>query len=216
MRKLSDLDFYILWKTIEIMNIIKKSLHLLLRAQLIIFVGLVVLTVPTHADSASSPSLTPDQMKGFQKLQLKMYAVGQQLDEIRQKALEAKPKLKNQQDEYQSLLIKTMKKQGNDPDSALLRMHQIRGELQDQGLTKGKRKQLITEYQQKEVQIQQAGHDAIQDKRVHKAAEELSKATIVAMREQEPKTAELLQEMEELRQQMQQFIAKAKVDASGK
>jgi hypothetical protein len=203
------------------MNIIKKSLHLFLEAQLIAFVGLVVLTVPAHAESASSLSLTPDkltpdQMKGFQKLQLKMYAIGQQLDEIRQKTLEAKPKLKSQQDEYQSLLIKTMKKQGNDPDPALVRMHQIRGELQNQGLTKDKRKQLITEYQQKEVQIQQAGHDAIQDKRVHKAAEELSKATVVAMREQEPKTAELLQEMEQLRQQMQQLIAKAKADASGK
>jgi predicted RND superfamily exporter protein len=72
------------------------------------------------------------------------------------------------------------------------------------------------EYQQKDAQLQQAGRDAMQDEEVHKAAEELSKATIVAMREQDPKTAELLQEMEQLREEMQQIVAKAKADADGK
>jgi uncharacterized membrane protein YdfJ with MMPL/SSD domain len=155
-------------------------------------------------------------MQGFHKLQQKMHTVGQQLNEIRQKVLEAKPKLKNQQDEYQSLLFKTMKKQGNDPDPALARMREIEGQFQDQGLTEDKRKQLVMEYQQKDAQLQQAGRDAMQDEEVHKAAEELSKATIVAMREQDPKTAELLQEMEQLREEMQQIVAKAKADADGK
>jgi hypothetical protein len=198
------------------MNIVKKFLHLFSGAQFILFVGLAVLALSVHAESAKPLSLTPDQMQGFHKLQQKMHTVGQQLNEIRQKVLEAKPKLKNQQDEYQSLLFKTMKKQGNDPDPALARMREIEGQFQDQGLTEDKRKQLVMEYQQKDAQLQQAGRDAMQDEEVHKAAEELSKATIVAMREQDPKTAELLQEMEQLREEMQQIVAKAKADADGK
>jgi hypothetical protein len=190
------------------MDIAKKSLHLFFAVQLIAF------ALSAHAEPAKSPSLTPEQMQELQELQQKMHAVGQQLNEIRQKTLEAEPKLQKQQDEYRALLFKTMKGQGNDPDLALARMREIEEQVQDQDLAEDKRKQLIMEYQEKDAQLQQAGHDAIQDKGVHKAAEKLSQATIIAMREQNPKTGELLQEMEKVRKEMQQILAKTKAEAA--
>jgi uncharacterized coiled-coil DUF342 family protein len=190
------------------MDIAKRSLRLFFTAQLIAF------ALSVHAEPAESPSLTPEQMQELQELQQKMHAVGQQLNEIRQKTLEAKPELQKQQDEYRSLLFKTMKGQGSDPDPTLARMREIEEQVQDQGLAEDKRKQLIMEYQEKDAQLQQAGHDAIQDEGVHKAAEKLSQATIAAMREQNPKTEELLQEMEQVRKEMQQILAKTKAGAA--
>jgi uncharacterized coiled-coil DUF342 family protein len=190
------------------MDIAKRSLRLFFTAQLIAF------ALSVHAEPAESPSLTPEQMQELQELQQKMHAVGQQLNEIRQKTLEAKPELQKQQDEYRSLLFKTMKGQGSDPDPTLARMREIEEQVQDQELAEDKRKQLIMEYQEKDAQLQQAGHDAIQDEGVHKAAEKLSQATIAAMREQNPKTEELLQEMEQVRKEMQQILAKTKAGAA--
>lgn len=178
--------------------------------------GLTMVTVPIHAESThSSQSLTADQMKELKKLQVEMYAIELQLDEIRQKALQASPDLKIQQDKYQSLLLKTMKEQGNNPDPVLARMHQIEKELKNKDLSKDKHKHLVAEYQQKTIELQRASYDAVQIKQVHKAAEDLSKATVTAMSKQEAKTEELLHKMDQLRQQMQQ-LAGDKIKSSKK
>lgn len=180
------------------------------------FFGLAALALSAHAQPAKSLSLTPDQVQSLHKLQQKMQTTGQQLNKIRQETMKAKPELQNQQKTYQSLLFKTMKEQGNDPDPTLARMHDIEEQFQDQSLAEGKRQQLMIEYQQKNAQLRKAGHDAMQDKGVRQAAEDLSQATIVAMRKQNPKAEALLQQMDQLRKEMQQIVAKAKEGTDGK
>lgn len=194
------------------MDIAKNFLHLFCRLHFIVFAALTVLALPLHAQSGEDLSLSSEQMQELHKLQQKMRNVGQQLDEIRQQALEAKPELQEQQGEYQSLLFETMKEQGNDPASELTRMREIEGQIQDQELAEEERKQLIMEYRQKDVGLQQASRKAMQDEEVREAAEELSEATVAAMREHNPKTEELLQEMEQLRQEIQQMMAKIKAE----
>ncbi|ABA56652.1 hypothetical protein [Nitrosococcus oceani] len=192
------------------MDIAKKFLPLPWRAQFLAFAALTVFALPLHAESGEAPSLTPAQMQEFHKLQQKMRTVGQQLDEIRQETLKTTPKLQEQQEEYQSLLFKTMKEQGSDPDPALARMREIEGQVQNEDLPEDERKQFIMEYQQKDAQLQQASRDAMQDEKVRKMAESLSQDTVAAMREQDPKTEELLREMEQLREEMQGIVAKIK------
>ncbi|ADJ27083.1 hypothetical protein [Nitrosococcus watsonii] len=192
------------------MDIAKKFLPLPRWAQFIALAALAVLALPLHAQSGEAPSLTPEQMQEFHKLQQKMRTVGQQLDEIRQETLKTTPELQEQQEEYQSLLFKTMKEQGSDPDPALARMREIEGQVQNEDLPEDERKQFIMEYQQKDAQLQQASRDAMQDEKVRKMAESLSQDTVAAMRKQDPKTEELLQEMEQLREEMQGIVAKIK------
>lgn len=194
------------------MDIAKKFLRLFYRPQFIAFIALTVLALPLHAQSGGDLSLSSEQMQELHKLQQKMRTVGQQLDKIRQEALEAKPELQDQQGEYQSLLFETMKEQGNDPAPALTRMREIEGQMQDQELAEEKRKQLIMEYRQKDAGLQQASRKAMQDEEVREAAQELSQATVAAMREHNPKTGELLQEMKQLRQEIRQMVAQIKAE----
>lgn len=200
------------------MNIAKKTSYLFFGTQFIAFFGLAALALSAHAQPAESQSLslTPDQIQNLHKLQQKMQATGQQLNKIRQETMKAEPELQNQQKTYQSLLFKTMKEQGNDPDPVLTRMHEIEEQFQGQDLAEDKRQQLMIEYQQKNAQLRKAGQDAMQDKGVRQAAEDLSQATVVAMRKQDPKVETLLQEMDQLRKEMQQIVSKAKEGVDGK
>ncbi|QBQ53696.1 hypothetical protein [Nitrosococcus wardiae] len=194
------------------MDIAKKFLRLFCWLQLVAFAALTVLALPLHAQSGGDLSLSSEQMQELHKLQQKMRTVSQQLNEIRQEALEAKPELQEQQDEYQSLLFETMKEQGNDPAPALTRMREIEGQMQDQELAEEKRKQLIREYRQKDAGLQQASRRAMQDEKVREAAQELSQSTIAAMREHNSETEQLLQEMKQLRQEIQQMVAQLKTE----
>jgi hypothetical protein len=197
------------------MDIAKRYIRPFFQAQVFVVAALAAMALPVYAESAPSGGLTPDQMQEIQKLQQEMQAVGQQLDAIQQATLEAKPELQEQQEQYRTMLIEAMQEQGADPEPLLDRMGEIQEQLRDEELDKEKRQQLINIYREKDMRLQQARQGAMQDEKVRKAAEELSQATLAAMREQDPKTEGLLREVEQLRQQMQELMAAAKADGPG-
>jgi hypothetical protein len=197
------------------MDIAKRYIRPFFQAQVFVVAALAAMALPVYAESAPSGGLTPDQMQELQKLQQEMQTVGQQLDAIQQATLEAKPELQEQQEQYRTMLIEAMQEQGADPEPLLDRMGEIQEQLRDEELDKEKRQQLINIYREKDMRLQQARQGAMQDEKVRKAAEELSQATLAAMREQDPKTEGLLREVEQLRQQMQELMAAAKADGPG-
>ncbi|NIX11201.1 MAG: hypothetical protein GWN05_06585 [Gammaproteobacteria bacterium] len=145
-------------------------------------------------------------MQELQEVQQELRAVGQQLGRIQRQALQADPKLQEQQSEYRTLLLSTMKGNGHKPEADIARLNEIEGQLKAEGVPDEERRQLITEYRRTSAGLQQARQEAMQDGTVRAAAGALSEAVLTAMREQDPKTDELLGRMEELRERARRIV----------
>jgi hypothetical protein len=207
------LQIRFLYKKVYEMNIAKRHWRVFCQVQIFVVMVLAALALPAQGEEAApSGGLTPAQLQELQQLQQEMQTLGQQLDAIQQAALQANPELQNQQEQYRKKLTNAMQEQGADPEPVLERMGDIQEQLQDEELDKEKRQQLINTYREKDMRLQRARQEAMQNEEVRKAAEDLSEATLTAMREQDPKTEELLQELEQLQQRMQKLISEARAE----
>ncbi|CAB1277320.1 hypothetical protein [Candidatus Nitrosacidococcus tergens] len=185
-----------------------------------IFSFCIFITIVYGEDYPNPPSPTLDQlntlnteqMKEYQKLQLKIYAVEMQLDKIRENAITINPQLKKEMDQYQALVLETMAKQGHDPQPILARIRAIQDALQDPELEEEKRIDLTREYEKKNIELQKISQEAMKDEQVRKDADNLSTETITAMRKQDPITEELLQQMKQASESLSSFMAKVKLN----
>ncbi|CAH9019661.1 hypothetical protein [Candidatus Nitrosacidococcus sp. I8] len=184
-----------------------------------IFSFCIFITIAHSEDYPNPPSPTLDQlntlnseqMREYQKLQLKVYAVEMQLDEIRETAIMVNPQLKKEMDQYQTLVLETMTKQGHNPQPILARIETIQAALQNPELEEEKRIDFTREYEKKNIDLQKISQEAMKDEQVQQSANNLSTETIAAMRKQNPKTEELLQQMKQASDVLSSFMAKVKL-----
>lgn len=158
-------------------------------------------------------TISGQQMQELQEIQQQMRAVGQQLGQIQQQALQANPKLQEQQREYRTLLLSTMKGNGHEPEADIARLGEIEGKLKREGVPEEERRQLIAEYRQTSAGLQQARQEAMQDEAVRAAAGELSEAVLTAMKAQDPKTSDLVGRMQALRERARRIVTEGSAPA---
>lgn len=134
-----------------------------------------------------------------QEAQKKVMELGQRLNQIEQKAVEANPELKEQREEFQDLLMETMKDQGAEPQKRIDRLEEIQPKLSEaQG---EERQSLMQEFRQEQQSLMQAQRQAMQQEEVKQARQELQENTFNAMKEENPETEQIIKDLRAAQQE---------------
>ncbi len=157
---------------------------------------------PAHGD-LSGPQR--EQIKTFMQTREELLKVQQQLQQIQEKAVEARPALQKKQANFAALVEKEMKKQGHSPEQELAAIQALQNKLQSGDTPAGQRQDLMQQLQQKASKYQEAQRAALQNEQVRSARKDLMKDIITAMKQEDPKTDDLIQQMEQKQQKLEEL-----------
>lgn len=169
---------------------------------------------PAAAESSggqSAPSSeAPAVMQQLQAKQQKMQQLLGELRQIQKKVTQANPELAAQQDDYRDLVINTMSDKDFDPEAEIQDMRSLQAELRgNDQLGQKERQSKMQELQQKKQQFRSKQRQAMQDEQVQTAREELDQNMQAAMKEQNPKSEELIAQLNRLQKEYQSLLQKA-------
>lgn len=139
-----------------------------------------------------------------QKLMKSYQSKAQQLKKIHDKAIKNNPDLAKQQEQFQNQAKEAIKKQGYDVDSGQEKMQSLAKKLQSGDLSDDKRKEVMQQFQEERQKMVKARDKALSQPEIKKAGEKLEKDTIEAMKKEDSKTEQLMNEMDSMRDKLQQ------------
>lgn len=174
-------------------------------------VSALLIAGPVNAQSGQ-PAPGAQQSKGssMKELQTQARDLAKKLGQIREEAVQSDDALKARHEDFRKQLTAAMKEKGYTPEKDYQRMVEIRKEIQSADLDKEQRMELVKEFQKKQVELQQAQREAMQDEDLKEKRESLSQATVAAMKDRNPETENLMAEFDQVRQQLQQQRAAVK------
>lgn len=159
---------------------------------------------PAAPGAAGAGQPSPAQ-KEFMQTRAQLQQLQKQLGEIQQKVLDENPDLQQQREDFQKLVMTTMKDQGATPQEDVNKLKTLQAELQKEDLPKDKRQRLIQEFRDTNMALQQAQQQALQNKQVQEARKSLNNALITAMVDADPETEKLLSQVKQARQRLMQI-----------
>lgn len=182
-------------------------------AALVLAAGLALAGSATAADSPAQGGGTPQEMTPAQREQIKSFMqtrqelmqVREKLQKIQEKAVDARPQLQKKQAHFAALVEKQMKSQGHSPKQELAEIQALQDKLKSGDVSGGEQQALMQQLQQKATQYQQAQLAALKDDQIRSAREDLMKDILTAMKEEDPKTEDLMQTMRQKQQKLEQI-----------
>lgn len=156
----------------------------------------------------SQPEMTPEQsqkLQQFKQLQQDMQQLQQQLDDIQKATLEANPELAQQQQDIEKMVMEQLRASGNDPEQKVKEIKSLQAKIKNEGLPVEQRKSYYQDYRQKVMDFQKAQQKVMQNEDVQSAMKDLNKAMLVAMKEQNPKTEDLLSDIKKKQEAMMEI-----------
>ena len=170
-------------------------------------------TAPAYAEPAAGEAgvaapqaAIPDEiMKEAQQLQQEIMQLQEKLDTIQQEAIAEHPELQKEQKDFMNLLVATMEQQGNDPEKDLNQLREMQARLEDKSVPQAERHDLSRKFRQKDADFQQAQQNALGDEGVRKAQKHLNDNILAAMKDQNTKTEELIDQFIEKQQRMMEI-----------
>jgi len=162
---------------------------------------------PPEATGQGQPGGTA-QREGIQQMQQarrELQKTNQELAAIREKTLENNPELAKRRDELSALVQETMSEQGHDPDAQIERLEELRKKMQSGDVEASERREILQEAQSQQQQLQQAQQAALQDEEVQQAREAFGEDLIAAMKEEDPRTEELIQKLDKQRRALREM-----------
>ena len=132
------------------------------------------------------------------------------LKKLVQKTMEAHPDLQKQQQAFLDLMMAKMTSSGGgSPKDDLVAIEKLEQKLRSEDTPDGERQALMAEYQEKAMAFRTAQVQALKDPEVQKAQGALRDATLTAMKQQDPQTEQLMQQMEQKQDEMKQMLEAA-------
>lgn len=152
-------------------------------------------------------SMSKEDQQELKQAQQKVRDLRQQIGQIQQKAMKNNPDLQKQQEDLKGLVKEKMKAKGQNPDEDLSRMKEIRKKLSgSEDLPKGERQKLMQEFQKTAQSFQQAQKSVMQDEEVQEARDQFRSDLMAAMKEENPKVEQMIQDMEQAQKDFQQLM----------
>ena len=148
----------------------------------------------------------------IQKVQAKraeIQQLNQQLMQIQESTIEANPELAQQRDELISFVDEKMAETGYDAEAARGRIEKLQGEMQSGELSTEEEQQHRQQLRQEMTSMQQAQGQIMQDEEFQAKREALNENLVAAMQEQNPKTDELISQLQTAQQEYQQLAQQA-------
>lgn len=152
-----------------------------------------------QTDASQSAAGTSTQMQALIK---EFRSTAQQLQQIKQKAIESNPELQAQRKQFREKLKNAMAEAGYNVASNLERLKEISQLLKSGKVSKSKRQKLAQELRRMQRKMLQARKAVLQMPEIQSARQELHQATLAAMRKQSERTEELINHMKELRDKL--------------
>lgn len=168
-------------------------------------------------DSMAQPRQAPSQQLMQQVLakRAEIQNLGQELQQIQQETLEANPELAKERDELVTLMDTKMVEAGHDPSSSRDKIEELQGQLQGEELTESERQELGAELRQEMTTLQQAQGDVMQDQDVQAKRQSLNENLVAAMEEQDPKTEELISDLQTAQREYRQLASRVQQQRGG-
>lgn len=161
-------------------------------------------TISGLASAQQAPGgAAPAQQAEMQPLIKEYRQVSSELQGIREKAVAENPDITEQQETFRNRVVSEMKSEGYDVEAKRDSIKEMGTELRDEDVADERRKELIGKLRAEQQEMRQAQQKVMQKPEIQAKAEELNDATLEAMREQNPKTDDLLARMKELRGELQ-------------
>lgn len=161
-------------------------------------------TISGLASAQQAPGgAAPAQQAEMQPLIKEYRQVSSELQGIREKAVAENPDITEQQETFRSRVVSEMKSEGYDVEAKRDSIKEMGTELRGEDVADERRKELIGKLRAEQQEMRQAQQKVMQKPEIQAKAEELNDATLEAMREQNPKTDDLLARMKELRGELQ-------------
>lgn len=174
------------------------------------------LVIPEHArtEADQSPAKAAGPQKGEQRQELRaahkrVQKLRQEIGQIQQTALKNNPELQKKKKEMRSLILDTMKEDGYTPEADLSRMRELRSKMSKGGkdLPKGERKKLLQEFRKKSQRLMEAQQKALKKEKVQKARDNFRDDLLAAMKEEDPKTEELLKDLKKAQKEFNGLLS---------
>lgn len=149
--------------------------------------------------------LTPAQrekLKEFQQKRTELLQLGQELEQIRQETVKNHPELKEREQAFGNMVAEEMKNNGGTPKEDLAELRALQAKLRDQSTPDSDRQALMMRLQRKAQEFEQARRKALENPKLQKAQGELLQDMVTAMKKENPKAEQIMQQMHQKQQEM--------------
>jgi chromosome segregation ATPase len=164
---------------------------------------------PAADSQAGTPqAMTPAQRKQLQEFRQTSQELAQiqrKLEKIRREALQNHPDLQKKQKAFGDLMMAKMKENGHTPKKDLAELRQLQAKLRSKDTPAAKRQTLLMQLKRRAAAFGQAQREAMRSPKLRKARDDLMHATVNAMKDKHPETAQLIQQAQTKRHKLIQI-----------
>lgn len=164
------------------------------------------------AESAATASSSQNEVRGLIK-QLRQQSM--ELQQIHSQTLKSDTDLRQQQEQFVTMMRKEIKAQGYDLEAGQKRVSDMAGKLKNKDLSDADRKAVMQKIAGERQSLGKARAAALQQPDIQQASQDLQDATISAMQKQNPDVQKLIDSMNSLRQQLRAAVQKAQAPSAG-
>jgi chromosome segregation ATPase len=161
---------------------------------------------------STQPAMTPEQNKQINEIQ-GVYAeymkLQKHLAQIQRDTLQAHPELQKQEQDLRDLIVDKMNSNGQNVKEEMTEIKKIEEKLRSSDTPESERSALKSDYQKKTMAFRNAQTQAMKNPEVQAAQKKLMNDLVPAMKEENPQTEQLMQQMQEKRQQLSQMLKAA-------
>ena len=160
-----------------------------------------------RAEPPTAPQDVPgpqsEQMQAARQLHDDYKELRQRLAMSQQKAMQAHPELQKQEEDLQALTMsKISSRTGVNAKEEMAAITEIEQKLRNRDAPDGERQKLIQEYEKRVQVFRDAQMQVMQDPEVQQAQAALMNATNAAMKQEDPQTEQLMEQMQQIQAEM--------------
>ena len=182
-----------------------RVLQLLLAA---VALGTVIsLRAESPATPQGAPGPQDEQMQAARQVHTDYIELQQRLEMIQQRAMKAHPELQKQEQDLQALIMSKMTgSTGVNAKQEMAAINEIEQKLDNKDTPESERQKLIPEYQKRAKAFRDAQMQAAQDPEVQQAWTALMNATTAAMKQEDPQTGQLMEQLKQKQAELQKLM----------
>ncbi|MGF1716628.1 hypothetical protein L4D08_17325 [Photobacterium chitinilyticum] len=159
---------------------------------------LVLLSMMLLAPQVNASNVTANSPSAQKETVNRINAIQRDLTSIRQQTLQENPELAEQAKQLEGEFKKKADEIGYEPEEFIAKAQEIQEQVKDASLSEEERSELITEFAAAKQKMAEQRQAIIADKELMAMQDQLQKDMLIAMKAQDPKTEQLVEELSSL------------------
>jgi hypothetical protein len=174
---------------------------------LLVAAGIPLTAAAQSADRGAADGGAAQGAQDPQALLADMEQLQQRLLQIQEQAVAENPELRKQAEQLQQTMLEAMREEGHDPEQSIQRLQELEQRLRSPETGAAEHEKLIAEMRAEQQKLMAAEQAVSQREEVQKAREQFMENLLSAMREQEPRTDELMASLKQKSEQLQEIVS---------